>query len=132
MGKVPTPRAIVGGVFDIVVGVLGIVAAVLLGGLTLEDPIPPFVVNTLITVAVLYIVAGVVLLLPWRVAFLIGRAVLLLGIVVHLFLALSGGFAVPRELILDYPLAIAAPGLLVGLTMLEAIVLFWPGEGQVG
>jgi hypothetical protein len=128
--KVPTPQAIAGGVSDLVVGSLAIFAGALSGRLTTEEPLPPFVVGTLLTMGVLYVLAGIILLLPWRVAFLMGRVVLLVGVVVNLFLALSGGFAVPREFILEYPLVVAAPGALVGLTMLEAIVLFWPGEGS--
>jgi hypothetical protein len=125
---VPTPQAIAGAIYDLLGGSVSVAGFFWLGSLQLEEPLDPFVPGTVLTMGVLYLLAGVVLFLPWRVAFHVGRVFLVLGIAANLALAFGAGVYLPRDLILDYPLLIAAPGFLVGLAMLEAIVLFWPED----
>jgi len=123
-----TTPAIVGGLFDLLVGIAVFVAVANQGSLALDEPLPPLITRTLTVMGLLYFVAGVMLLIPRRDSYHGGRWVLIAGIAVNIFFAIGAGFSLPRDVILDYPLLVAAPGFILGLTLLEAIFLFWPDE----
>jgi len=128
--KHPTPQAVVGGVFDLLFAAVFVLGAVAAWNLTLEEPLPVFIPGAMLLAGVNYLIAGVALLLPWRDAFLIGRAFLILGIVCNIALMVGGAARLPDEIVENYPFAIPVPSFIVGLTMLEAIVLFWPDGSQ--
>ncbi len=125
----PSPQAVVGGIFNLLAGTLGVLGWYGSRQLELMNPMPVFIPGTMLLTGVLYLLAGVALLLPWRDAFHLGRAFLILGIVANIALLIGGASVLPEEIVQDYPLAVPVPSLLVGLMMLEVIVLFWP-EGS--
>jgi hypothetical protein len=114
--------------FNILVGLGAIEAVRLQERLELEEPLAAVLPDTMLAMGLCYALAGIALLLPWRLMFHVGRVLLILGIVMNLLLAVGAGFHLPREFVLDYPLVAAAPGFVVGFALLEAIILFWPEE----